>query len=54
MIAASHGRAIGFALAPGQTHELPMAPRLLDHLDAVPKWIVADRGYSSHAFRQHG
>ena len=30
-----------------------MAPRLLDHLEAVPKWIVADRGYSSHAFRQH-
>lgn len=53
MIADSRGRAIGFALAPGQAHELPMAPRLLDYLDAVPKWIVADRGYSSHAFRQH-
>jgi hypothetical protein len=19
----------------------------------VPKWVVADRGYTSHAFRQH-
>jgi transposase len=53
VIADSFGRAIGFALAPGQAHELPMAPRLLDHLDTVPTWIVADRGYSSHGFRQH-
>ncbi len=53
MIADGQGRAIGFAPAPGQAHELPMAPRLLDRLDAVPRWLVADRGYSSHAFRQH-
>jgi transposase len=26
---------------------------LLDRLPRVPKWVVADRGYSSHAFRQH-
>jgi transposase len=53
VIADGQGRAIGFALAPGQAHELPMAPRLLDKLDAVPRWLVADRGHSSHAFRQH-
>ena len=44
-------RAIGFALAPGQAHELPMAPVLLSFLTAMALWIVADRGYSSHAFR---
>src|SRR4051794_35579926 len=41
------GRAIGFALAPGQANELPMAPVLLSFLTAVALWIVADRGYSS-------
>ncbi len=45
------GRAIGFALAPGQANELPMAPVLLSFLTAVALWIVADRGYSSQAFR---
>src|ERR1700748_3136798 len=45
------GRAIGFALAPGQANELPMTPVLLSFLTAVALWIVADRGYSSHAFR---
>ena len=45
------GRAIGFALAPGQANELPMAPVLLSFLTAVALWIVGDRGYSSHAFR---
>ena len=45
------GRAIGFALAPGQANELPMAPVLLSFLTAMALWIVADRGYSSHAFR---
>jgi hypothetical protein len=24
-----------------------------DALPRLPKWVVADRGYSSHAFRQH-
>jgi transposase len=28
-----------------------MAPGLLSFLTAVALWIVADRGYSSHAFR---
>ncbi len=53
MIADGRGRAIAFALAPGQAHELPLAPDLLDDLPDTPLWIVADRGYSSHAFREH-
>ena len=53
MIADGSGRAIGFVLAPGQAHELPHAVALLDQVPRVPKWVVADRGYSSHAFRQH-
>ena len=51
MIADASGRATGFALAPGQAHELPLAPLLLTLLSAIPAWIVADRGYASHAFR---
>ena len=52
MITDAAGRALGFALAPGQAHELPLAPDLLEMLPDVPGWIVADRGYASHAFRQ--
>jgi transposase len=51
VIADASGRAIGFALAPGQAHELPLAPLLLTLLSLIPAWIVADRGYASHAFR---
>jgi transposase len=51
VIADASGRAIGFALAPGQAHELPLAPLLLTVLSLIPAWIVADRGYASHAFR---
>jgi len=40
-------------LAPGQAGELPHAVPLLDRLPRVPRWIVADRGYTSHAFRSH-
>ena len=40
-------------LAPGQAHELPHAVPLLDRLPRVPGWVVADRGYTSHAFRSH-
>ena len=47
------GRAIAFTLAPGQAHELPMAPQLLDGLPGVPGWVVGDRGYASHEFREH-
>ncbi len=53
VIADSLGRAVAFILAPGQAHELPHAIPLLDRLPAVPKWVVADRGLSSHAFREH-
>jgi transposase len=52
VIADAQGRAIGFALAPGQAHELPLAPLLLTVLSIIPAWIVADRGYASHAFRE--
>ena len=53
MIADGAGRAIAFRLAPGQAHELPHAMALLAHLPGVPKWVVRDRGYTSHAFRTH-
>jgi len=52
VIADGSGRAIGFALAPGPAHELPLAPNWVDCLPDLPGWIVGDRGYSSHAFRQ--
>jgi transposase len=53
VIADSAGRAVAFTLAPGQAHELPHAIPLLARLPGVPVWVVADRGYSSHAFREH-
>ena len=53
MIADAAGRAIAFRIAPGQAHELPQAVPLLDRLPSVPRWVVADRGYTSHHFRQH-
>ena len=52
MIAEGRGRAVAFALAPGQAHELPMAPGLLGRLPRVPLWVVGDRGYSSNGLRQ--
>jgi transposase len=51
VIADGSGRAIAVALAPGQAHELPLAPDLLARLPRAPLWVVADRGYTSHAFR---
>ena len=54
MIADGMGRAVAFALAPGgQAHELPHAMALLDRLPGAPKGVVGDRGYTSHAFRDH-
>ncbi len=53
VLADSLGRAIAFMLAPGQAHELPHAVPLLDRLPQVPRRVVADRGYSSHSFREH-
>ena len=47
----ARGRAISFSLAPGQTHEAPMTPAMLDGLPDNPLWVVADRGYSSAAIR---
>ena len=44
---------MAFILAPGQAHELPHAVPLLERLPGVPQWVVADRGLSSHAFREH-
>jgi transposase len=52
VIADGKGRALSFASAPGQAHELPMAPDLLDILPDIPGRIVGDRGYASDAFRQ--
>src|SRR3954466_9945089 len=52
VIAGGLGRAVAFILAPGQAHELPQAIPLLERLPGVPKWVVADRGLSSHAFRE--
>src|SRR6201994_1067842 len=51
VIADGSGRAIGFALAPGQANELPMGPVLLSFLPPMALWIVAHRGYSSPPFR---
>ncbi len=53
MIADSLGRAIAFRITPGQAHKLPEAVPLLDSLPGMPTWVVADRGYTSHAFREH-
>ena len=53
MIADGLGRAIAFRIAPGQAHELPDAIPLLNSLSDVPAWVVADRGYSSHSFREY-
>ncbi len=53
VIADASGRAIAFRIAPGQAHELPQAIPLLERLPGVPKWVVGDRGYTSHAFREH-
>ena len=52
VIADGAGRAMAFALAPGQAHELPMAPTLLNRLPAAPLWLVGDKSYASHAFRE--
>ena len=53
MIADGAGRAVAFRLAQGQAHELPQAIPLLASLPGVPKWVVADRGYTSHTFREY-
>jgi hypothetical protein len=52
VIADGRGRAIAFALAPGQAHELPLASGLLGCLPDIPGWVVGDRGFASDAFRE--
>jgi transposase len=52
VIADGLGRAVAFILAPGQAPELPQAIPLLERLPGGPQW-GADRGFSSHAFREH-
>ena len=52
MIADAAGRALGFVLAPGQAHELPLAPSLLAVLAYTPLWIIGDRGYAARVFRR--
>jgi transposase len=42
---------LGFELAAGQAHEVPLAPALLALLLFVPLWVVGDRGYASRVFR---
>lgn len=44
---------MAFQLAPGEAHELPMARALPARLPEVPTWMVADRGYTSHALSEH-
>jgi transposase len=51
VIADAAGRALGFVLAPGQAHELPLAPTLLALLTFIPLWIIGDRGYAARVFR---
>ena len=53
VIADGAGRAMAFRPAPGRAHELPRAIPLRGSLPGVPKRVVADRGYTSHAFREH-
>ena len=53
MIADGLGRANAFRIAPGQAHELPHAIPLLEQMPGVPMWVIGDRGYTSHAFREH-
>ena len=50
-MADSEGRAVSFALAPGQAHEAPMVPAMLDALPDNPMWVVGDRGFSSDVVR---
>ncbi|WP_207918819.1 IS5 family transposase [Komagataeibacter saccharivorans] len=48
-----HGRALSLTLSPGQAQELPSAYFLLDDLPYPPTYVVCDRGYASHKFREY-
>ena len=51
MICDGRGLPITFRLVPGQAHELPQAGPLLTGLPRAPGWVVADKGYAAHSFR---
>ncbi len=51
MICDGRGLPIAFRLVPGQAHELPQAGPLLAGLPRAPGWVVADKGYAAHTFR---
>jgi hypothetical protein len=53
VIADASGHAVAVRIAPGQAHELPHAIPLPGQLPGVPTWVARDRGYTSHAFREH-
>jgi transposase len=52
VIADGTGRAVAFAVAPGQAHEVPLAPDLIGDLPGAPGWFVGDRGLSADALRE--
>jgi transposase len=52
VIADGKGRAVAFAVAPGQAHEVPLAPDLIAELPEAPGWFVGDRGLSANALRE--
>ena len=52
MICDGRGLPIAFRLVPGQAHELPQAGPLLADLPRAPGWVVADKGYAAHSFRE--
>ena len=52
MLADGKGRAVTFAVAPGQAHEVPLAPDLIAELPEAPGWLVGDRGLSANAVRE--
>jgi hypothetical protein len=43
---------VAFVLAPGQAHEVPLAPNLIAELPEAPGWCVGDRGLSANALRE--
>jgi transposase len=51
VIADGRGRAVAFALAPGQAHEPPLAPGLLGCPPDIPGRVVGGKGFARDAFR---
>ena len=49
----AHGNAILFVLSDGITHDVKVAPNLIDQIDLITTEIVyADNGYDSDALRE--